>query len=398
MTEATPAIPNDPQQRVAELATGFALNELQEDELRELHRHLLAPDSGREAARTTWRTLDTITDLRAERSTLLQDAVTSRIAASADTGASGVTGRFLRRLGLRRGGLEPIATTSDTNFALNRWALIIASVVLVAVAGGSWLMLRPTTVALVETVRGRVTAGTLGLGPHTALKAVPVMLAVDSALGMRWPQDTTVQLSGPATVVPQAQGLALPHGRAEIVTKTPFVVGLPDGTLSISAGSQVAIEVVDGHSAIGVFNGRARIDQHDLSAGETWAAGTSSPWSATVLAQMPTRWEPPTLPVWHLWLQLDSGATGEILLAWSDVQVRILPTGIQVARLGGSGLRTVRSPIPAEMHLAATTSGWQLILAGETLLRGTGSPGIMTTETIDGAKLSARLQVGPLRP
>ena len=398
MTETTPAMPNDPQQRVADLATGFALNELTDDELRELHRHLLAPDSGREAARTAWRTLDTITDLRAERSTLLQDTVTSRIAETAGSSAGSVTGRFLRRLGLRRGGLEPVATTSDTSFARNRWTLISAGLLVVGVAVGSWLMLQPATVAVVETVRGRVTAGRLGLGPHTAVEATPVMLAVESALGLRWPQGTTVQLAGPATLVPQANGLALPHGHAEVATSTPFVIGLPDGSLSITADSRVVVETSDGHSAIGILAGRARIDQQELSEGQAWAGGKSSPWSTTVLSRMPARWDPPTLAVWHLWLQTDSGAAGEITLAWSDAQVRILRTGIQVTHLGGGGLRTVRPPAPAELHLAVSTNGWQLILAGETLLRGEGSPGIMTTEIIAGAKLSARLQVGPLRP
>ena len=391
MTETTPTKPDDLQQRVAELATGFALNELTDDELRELHRHLLAPDSGREAARTAWRTLDTITDLRAARSTSLQDTVASRIAGS---GKSGVTDRFLQGLGLRRGRPPQEPTRLDWK----RWGLISAGVLIVAVAGGSWLKLRPSTVAMVESVRGQVTTGTLGLETRAAVESVPVMLAEEAALGLRWPQGTTVLLTGPATVVPQTQGLALPQGNAEVATATPFVIGLPDGTLSIAADSRLTIEVVDGHSAIGIYDGRARIDQHDLSAGQTWVAGQSSTWSTTALPQMPARWEPPTLPAWHLWLQLDSGATGEISLAWNDAQVRILPTGIQVTRRDGGSLRMVRPPIPAELHLAVSVSGWQLTLAGETLVRGEGAPGVMTTDTSGGATLSARLQVGPFRP
>ena len=62
-----PAPGDELEARVAELATGFALGELAEGELREFYELLRDHDGqGPEVARLAWRTLGMVTDLRNE--------------------------------------------------------------------------------------------------------------------------------------------------------------------------------------------------------------------------------------------------------------------------------------------------------------------------------------------
>lgn len=381
----------DPQARVADLATGFALNELTDDELRELHRHLVATDTGREAARTAWRTLETVTDLRAERSSTLQDTVRSRIDEASR--ATGVTGRFLRRLGLRRGGLTPVA--EDGRSTLRRWPLAISALLVPAIAGAGWWWLRSNPVARVEAVIGRATVAGAGLGPGDALDARPTAVAADAVLTLRWRDGSRLELVGPGTLTPQPAGVALMGGTLHGTVGSRMTIGLPDGTAEVDAGSELAIEVIAGRSAIGVTAGRVRIGGTTVGAGTAWADGVPTPWVAQALDALPTRLPLDGARRWHLAFTASPVDDGRLLLTWAEGSLRIDRNGIAALRPDGGTVRVVRPPGTAEITIDAGPGGWTMTLLGEALLHGERTPERISVSTDGKVPVTGRYRSGP---
>ena len=215
------AVAAEREARINELVTGFALNELDDDELRELHGYLADATSGRDAARSAWRTLQTVTDLRAERSTAMQDTVRQRIAdGSVHDGthtskpAASITARFMRRLGLGRAGLAPIAgptVTITPRPTAWRWYTALA-LALVLGLGAFTLRQRPTPLAVIEKVSGRVAIAGNAMGPGDSLDSQPVSVADGARVAMCWPDGTRLELVGPGTVIPQMDGAAMLGG------------------------------------------------------------------------------------------------------------------------------------------------------------------------------------------
>lgn len=391
--KAPPGPVEDPQARVADLATGFALNELTDDELRELHRHLVASDTGREAARTAWRTLETVTDLRAERSSTLQDTVRSRI--DETSRATGVTGRFLRRLGLRRGSLAPVMDGDRP--PVPRWPLAVAALLLPASAIAGWWLLRADPVARVESVVGRATIAGASLGPGDALDSRPAAVAADSVLALRWRDGSRLALIGPGTLTPQPTGVALMGGILHGTAAARLTIGLPDGTAEVDAGSRLAIEVVDGHSAIGVETGRVRIGGTEIGPGATWADGASGPWLEQTLDAVPAR-----LPVdgarrWRMAFTAAPVEDGRLLLTWDDGSLRIDRNGIAVLRPDGGMVRAVRPPGTAEVVIDATPASWTITLLGETLLTGQRPPARISAGVDGKVPVTVRYRNGPAK-
>ena len=387
----SPGPAEDPQARVADLATGFALNELTDDELRELHRHLVSSDTGREAARTAWRTLETVTDLRAERSSALQDTVRSRIDGAGR--GTGVTGRFLRRLGLRRGGLAPVA--DDRHSTLPRWPVAIAALLLPTLAIAGWWWLRSDPVARVEAVVGRATVAGAGLGPGDALDARPTAVAADAVLTLRWRNGSRLELVGPGTLTPQPAGVALMGGILRGTAGSRMTIGLPDGTAEVDAGSDLAIEVVDGRSAIGVTAGRVRIAGTTVGPGTAWADGIPTPWIAQALDALPARLPLDGARRWHLAFTASPVDDGRLLLTWDEGSLRIDRNGIAALRPDGGTVRAVRPPGSAEIVIEAGPGGWTISLLGETLLHGPRAPGRISVSTDGKVPVVGRYRSGP---
>ena len=85
--------------RLHYLATGFALGELEEAELRELYEELRQPgEPGIAAAQIAWRSLHHTLDLRTQMGSRFQDEVRSRIAELAGFGSEESMRRHFRRI------------------------------------------------------------------------------------------------------------------------------------------------------------------------------------------------------------------------------------------------------------------------------------------------------------
>ena len=76
--------------RIAELATGFALGELDEAELRELYGALRDARTGAASARVAWQALDVVGDLRSGLNERFQDALRHRLASAPDDGFAAI--------------------------------------------------------------------------------------------------------------------------------------------------------------------------------------------------------------------------------------------------------------------------------------------------------------------
>jgi hypothetical protein len=97
-------------QRIMELATGFALGELSDDELKEFYEALREPgDPGLDAGRVAWETLGTMVDLRAQTGSAFQDTLYLRLAEGGKTDAN-FAGKVRGRLGHSRPRLQPVTT------------------------------------------------------------------------------------------------------------------------------------------------------------------------------------------------------------------------------------------------------------------------------------------------
>ena len=353
----------------------------------------MATDTGREAARTAWRTLETVTDLRAERSSALQDTVRSRIDSAGRT--SGVTGRFLRRFGLRRGGLAPVADGGRAT--LPRWPLALAALLVPAVGIAGWWFLRSEPVARVESVIGRATIAGAGLGPGDALDARPAAVAAGSVLTLRWRDGSRLELVGPGTLTPQPTGVALMGGILRGTAAARLTIGLPDGTAEVDAGSRLAIEVLDGRSAIGVEAGRVRIASAEIGPGTAWADGTSGPWIERALDALPTRLPLDGARRWRLAFTAAPVDDGRLALTWDDGSLRIDRNGIAVLRPDGGMIRAVRPPGTAEVVIDANPATWTISLLGETLFSGPHPPARIATGIDGKVPVAARYRSGPAK-
>ena len=90
---------NEPdEKRIEELASGFALGELQEDELKELYDYLREAH-GDDVAKLTWRTLSTTLDMKMKMSPHFADTVRHRIEHGDEKADDAFSGGILKRLG-----------------------------------------------------------------------------------------------------------------------------------------------------------------------------------------------------------------------------------------------------------------------------------------------------------
>ncbi len=277
-----------PEQRITELAAGFALGELDPAELQELY-HLLRRDdaTGHLAARVTWQTLTTAIDLRATMSTRFQDTIRHRVATGRDdAGPESFLGRMAARLGWDRPQLEAVPVPEDTPPAPRRTAwiaislcVLVGSVLLWVAFGRSQAFARITAVEGVATVEGT------GVRPGLALDRRPVIVDAGSRVRLAWPAGHEATIHGPANLVPHANGLSLSSGTGWLRLTDAFALGLPDGRLQTAGAARLAVQITRGHSLIGVSSGELRLGpsgtphaKRILAGQATTGDGTVFPW------------------------------------------------------------------------------------------------------------------------
>ena len=383
--------------RIAELATGFALNELNDTELHEFLGYLTDPTRGREAARNAWNTLHTITDLRSEQSHALQDSVRSLIAASRATGVTGVTGRLMLRLGLRCGGLKPVTEPTEVAVppARGRWLLVV--VVLIISGLIAWFLThRATTFAHIEAVVGRAVIAGQAVGPGDALDGQPVGVAEGARATLRWPDSTLMRITGPGTVIPQSAGAAVLGGQAEVTAMGDWAVGLPDGRARARAGARLMIEVDAGLSCLGIFAGPV-VDAADLPLmPRTCRIGNVDiPWSSVTWTQIPDILPLPTAARWNLTVTTQTDATGSLTIRWAEGTLIIGPEGVSLLRGDGTTLRTVRPPADRRIALEAKPWEFTVTLQDEVLLQTNVPPTSVRCKSSGNMPVKAVFRSGP---
>lgn len=395
MSEPThdPAL-SEREARIAELATGFALNELDDGQLHELHGYLVDPLRGREAARTAWSTLHTVTDLRAEKSHALQDTVRSRIESHR---ATGVTGRLMLRLGLRRGGLTPVTGQADV-YAQPRTGLwLLMGALAVGVVAGSWLLAtRTKPLARIDEVVGRAAIAGNAVGPGDSLDGQPLGVAEGAHATIRWPDGTKLTLTGPGTVIPQYAGAAVLGGQADVTTAGTWAIGLPDGRARASAAARLIIEVEAGRSCVSVFAGQVVDAAHrPLPIGTCRIATVDIPWTATAWTQIPDVVPLPAAPRWNLTMTTLPEATGSLTLSWPDGSLVNDPEGVALLRGDGTTVRAVRPPADRHIEFEAKPWGFTVSLQDEILLQTTTPPASLHCRTRGNMPLKAVFRSGP---
>ena len=383
--------------RISELATGFAINELTDDELRELHGQLVDPTHGQAAARSAWRTLETVTDLRAERSSSLQDTVRSRIEESAGSaGGSGITARFLRRIGLRRGALAPVLATGGTPRRRSTWWLGCIIILLGAAATVTWWLTAVRPVARVVAVVGRATVATTTLGPGDPLDGRPLSAAAGAVLTLRWADGSQAVLSGPGTLVPSRDGLALLGGTVQVDAIGPLALGLPDGFARAAAGTRFTAAVTDGRSCLGTAQGVLETDDGPLSAGFARAAGVTFTWEHLTWTRLPGVLPTTGIASWRLALHAAPIGDGRITLTWPTGGLTVDAQSVTLQRDGTPLVRAVHPPGTAQIELAAGPAGFTIRLQDEELLRLATAPTSVATTTTGQVPLAAVFTSGPL--
>lgn len=372
--------------RIAELAVGFGLGELTDEELREFYDCLREPgDRGLRAARVAWQQLGVVTDLRAELGSTFLAEVRHRL------GREGLSDRFVRsarqRLGLPTAALPdvtaaPLAPSRSGRRLLVVVVLVIALALLIP-AWWKWHAGGLDQVCEVETVTGSATIGGDPLLPGMILDASgkTVVVPEGSAVALAGVHGRQLHLvcAGPATLICHRQAFSLPSGELWLQRgDAPVLLGLPDESLTFAPGTVVAVQVVDGASTVGCSQGRVFGSTVSITSGECLAHRAAFPWESGELAALTT---PTTaVPVWSAtltprWTSTDAqvvvrigdaGFTQGWELSWRPGQIleRVLP-----GMAGPGEVMAIPGPPLALAPLTLRAIGQQLLVscAGTTL-------------------------------
>ena len=290
-------------ERISYLATGFAAGGLDENEKLELYDLLRRPgESGARAARVTWSSLQVAVDLRGSLGTHFQDTVTHRLNHPGDTGPGGkFVPDVFARLGITRPRLEdvhvPVAVVTPANprrIAWRKISIIAAAVVLLS--GSAWHFLVAPGGRLAWST-GSVTRSGALIAPGAALDAEPVAVSAGGLAEITLGNGGRVRIRGPASVVVQPAGVAVVSGEAWVeAATTALIVGLPDGRLTLSPGSQVAIAASANHATVAATVGTVTLTRGNAATGVPLPAGRATadgehtfPWHPSASATCLTR-------------------------------------------------------------------------------------------------------------
>jgi len=273
---------------VGDLATGFALGELSEEELQRLYNLLRQPGPvGTEVARIAWRVLGTTVDLRATIADRFQANVHQRLRDLVEPAqAAGFLDGVLARIGRHRPKLEAIPWPGGGGGRgrgvranlLRLWPLILLPVLLVAVL--IWLWPAGGVVVEVTGLSGRLRHHGEALSVGRQIGQGALVLPAGGRLDLRWPSGTSATLVGPGTCfIAGPTAVDCTAGRSRWQSgATAFTIGLPDRRWRLEAHSRAIIQVIDGSSEVAVERGRLAAIDGDLEvlAGEaSLADGTT---------------------------------------------------------------------------------------------------------------------------
>jgi hypothetical protein len=340
----TPAAgtPQDLDSRVADLATGFAIGDLDETELRELY-DLLRDEQGNgaRAAQVAWQTLGMVTDIRTQVSSTFQDTVAHRLQQASMSGR--FTNALLKRLGMRGGGLQPVETPQPkTRLRIALW-LVVALVSGALLAGGVgvlWSALKSAR-ATVTALHGSATIAGQSLTPGAEVDHRSLVVKPGSQLTLLWSDGSSAVIAGEdgneAVATVRVDGLVLLRGQAWIGGRAGFVIMLPDRRCRVDRDdSSVAAQVVGSRGYIGVRRGSVIDERLGSSVIENQGSGPTGTyrwqWEWDLLSGQLARGATPP-PDWRFAADL----------TWHDLSdtVRMVFTGGDGAAARGFELRIV---------------------------------------------------------
>lgn len=262
---------SDAEQRILELATGFALGELDERELTELYDALRAPGAaGAEAARATWDTLHTVIDLRAELGTGFQDALYLRLTEEFAGGDPAFAQKLRARLGHSRPRLAPVAPPPPPP-RRHRWLIAVLVVgILVAAAAVALAGRGEAPVAVVAGLAGSPTLDGRTLTIGSPIDRRQLVVPAGAQLTLAWSDGARATLAGPAAAVAGPRSLSIPSGRLWCTGADGFALGLPDRAtaLALPGGTVAALAIADSRSTLALAAGRVADGEVTLEAGQ----------------------------------------------------------------------------------------------------------------------------------
>lgn len=360
MTTDTP--PTDSDGRVIDLATGFALGELQEAELKELY-DLLREGEGRgtKAAHVCWQTLGMVTDLRSEVGSAFQDTVRLRLTQDR---SGRFTARLLGRLGFRGLGLQPVETPEPSG-ELRRalWILIGAITTIVLIAILIWTLTDGRGGrASVTALRGAATIAGDPLVPGGQVDHRTLVVKPGGQVTLALSGGTSATIAGgdepgsEAVATLRGNGLVLLRGRAWITARAGFSLVLPDrSSTALTDDTALAAEIIDGRGFVGVRRGELRADRLERTLTENQAAGPAGAhawrweWDASGGAVAPGQ---PAPSDWRFVAEVTWNDPANTALlrflgdAGDDVELRLTPGTVAVAVGGKETQRVALSGSP----------------------------------------------------
>ncbi len=258
--------------RIEELATGFALGELQEHELKELYDCLRA-DNSDDAAAITWQTLATTLDMKMKLSPHFADTIRHRIENDDGKSDDAFAGGILQRLGKRRKQLDPVATAQDAPRSLS--ALLILLPLCLIILLGWFLVPSNSSFPMVRHVSGgKVFQEGDSLSIDQRVDQRQIAIAKNALLTLEWPGGDQASIQGPATILVQNRGMSVVNGTVWLMVNPDFTIGLPDQHVRSKEKSRIGLNVEDSISVLGVDTGvlsYGRPDsgqEHELSDGK----------------------------------------------------------------------------------------------------------------------------------
>jgi hypothetical protein len=353
----------DSDARVAELATGFALGDLDEHELKELY-DLLRDEHGNggHAARVAWEALGMVTDIRSQVSSSFQDVVSHRLAQESRSGR--FTNALFKRLGLRSGTLQPVETPQPPVRLRIALGLVVALVIGGLLAGGIGLLWSATNRAraTVTALHGSATIAGQALTPGAEVDHRSLVVKRGSQLTLLWGDGSSATLAGgsvpghagggdEAVATVRGDGLVLLRGQAWVSGRRGFLLVLPDRLCRIASDdSSIAAEVTAQRGFIGVRRGGLVDERLGTTLGESQGSGPAGPfrwqweWDARRGTLAGGRTPPPD---WRLSADLAwSDLSDAVRFGWSGtsgLELRVVP-GLVVVRSGGEELQRLALP------------------------------------------------------
>jgi hypothetical protein len=346
-------------QRISELATGFALGELDDGELKEFYDLLREPgDSGAAAGQIAWETLGTMVDLRAQMGSAFQDTLYLRLAEGGKDDARFAT-KIRNRLGRSRPRLQPVEAPGPSDRPRS-WAPWIAGTVLLVLVGVALLWPRggEGPVARVVSVAGGATQDGRGLVAGQAVDRRQLLVPTGALLTLGWSDGSRMTLAGPASAVAGSEGLSLLGGQAWWNAVGVLSIGLPDrsAALPLPPGSRGALAIRDNRTTVALASGRLATAGANLAAGQAlelsrpdepyaWQQGALAAGAVAAPGGSAARWRLSGVATWKdttgsLSMRGRDRDGGEVVvrLAPGSVVLEVAGREVQRAALGGAPL------------------------------------------------------------